>query len=202
MLLPIITGLAKYKYWTNAYRGFFSALVVSFLNQNLSLLSNEPVILNLANYTYMLLWSICMMYALLSWLEQQHIQRTLIIYTVLLMVLLTVEILWQELTVFRSSALKSVVYACVLCFAVRALVVTLGDRTEQQTRLSKILLLAPLIVFTIYYISLNILMHFLFNYKTMKLFQSLFSVINIINTLSYLSFTLAFLWAPKKEKFL
>lgn len=201
-MLPIITGLAKFKYLSNAYRGFFAALVVSFLNQNLSLLTNEPVALNLINYTYIILWSTCMLYALLHWLELKRIRQTLLIYLAIVVALMLVEAMWLGMSVFRSSVLKSIVYGLILLLTLRVLVLSLGERTNYTARLSKILIVAPTMVFTIYYISLNILMYFLFSYNTMKLFQSLFGVINTINTLYYLSFTLAFLWAPKKEQFL
>ena len=77
----------------------------------------------------------------------------------------------------------------------------LNKRNTQDT-LSHRLIVIPYIVFTVYLITLNLLMAFLFNKTTQPLFINLYSLITIINFLSYISYSLAILWAPKKQQYL
>ena len=71
-----------------------------------------------------------------------------------------------------------------------------------KINISQKLIIIPVIVYFIYYSILDILMALLFNKQTQPLFINLYYIINVINFLSYISYSLAFLWAPKKEKYL
>lgn len=73
---------------------------------------------------------------------------------------------------------------------------------KSKAKLSQVLTILPLIIYSVYFIILNLLMHCLYSKETKGLFINLYGIINIINFLSYISYTLAFLWAPKKEKYL
>lgn len=78
------------------------------------------------------------------------------------------------------------------------------NKTNNNALDSKIhkLILIPFLVFAIYFTVLHVLMSQLYNKATMKLFINLYSVITVINFLSYISYSLALLWAPKKERYL
>lgn len=78
------------------------------------------------------------------------------------------------------------------------------NKTNNNALDSKIhkLILIPFLVFAIYFTVLHVLMSQLYNKATMKLFINLYSVITVINLLSYISYSLALLWAPKKERYL
>ena len=73
---------------------------------------------------------------------------------------------------------------------------------NNKIKISQKLIIIPIIIFYIYYSILDILMVFLYSNETKTIFINLYSIINLINFLSYISFSLAFLWAPKKEKYL
>lgn len=73
---------------------------------------------------------------------------------------------------------------------------------EPYFKNARVLILAPLIIYYLYFIILNLLMAFLFSRSTQKLFGELYYIINYINLFRYLSFSLALLWAPKREKYL
>ena len=76
------------------------------------------------------------------------------------------------------------------------------NKTFSPNTYSQRLIIIPFVVFNVYFIIINLLMAFLFNKTTQPLFMNLYSLILIINILSYISYSLAILWAPKKEQFL
>jgi hypothetical protein len=87
-------------------------------------------------------------------------------------------------------------------YGIRLLTQNQNNFLKNRESLSRKLIVIPYLVFSVYYAAINILMHFLFSKATQPLFMNLYNVIRWINFLSYISYTLALLWAPKKEKFL
>jgi hypothetical protein len=99
-------------------------------------------------------------------------------------------------------------WALILCmigislYGIRLLTQVQNKLMSERIHLSRKLIIVPFMVFSVYYAAINILMHYLFNANTQAMFLNLYTVIRWINFLSYISYTLALIWAPKKEIFL
>ena len=78
---------------------------------------------------------------------------------------------------------------------------TVGFYSKKST-ISRALIIVPFVVFSIYYVTISILMYFLYNASNQILFNNLYNVIRLINILSYTCFSIALILAPKKDKFL
>lgn len=78
---------------------------------------------------------------------------------------------------------------------------TVGFFSKKST-ISRALIIVPFVVFSIYYVTISIVMYFLYNASNQKLFESLYNLILVINILSYISFSFALILAPKKDQFL
>lgn len=87
-------------------------------------------------------------------------------------------------------------------YGIRLLTQSQNNLISNKENLSRKLIIIPYMVFSVYFAAISILMHFLFSKVTQPLFMDLFNVIRWINFLSYITYTLALLWAPKKEQFL
>ena len=87
-------------------------------------------------------------------------------------------------------------------YGIRLLTQVQNNLMSERVHLSRKLIIIPFMVFSVYYAAINILMHYLFNANTKPIFLNLYNVIRWINFLSYISYTLALIWAPKKEIFL
>ncbi|MFY8166123.1 MAG: hypothetical protein ACOVJ8_05990, partial [Sediminibacterium sp.] len=70
------------------------------------------------------------------------------------------------------------------------------------TGVSRNLILIPYLLVNVYFISSKILLHFLYSPAKESFFLDLYSIIVIFNFLSYISYSLSLLWAPKKETYL
>ncbi len=87
-------------------------------------------------------------------------------------------------------------------YGIRLLTQSQNNLISNKENLSRKLIIIPYMVFSVYFAAISILMQFLFSKVTQPLFMDLFNVIRWINFLSYITYTLALLWAPKKEQFL
>lgn len=67
---------------------------------------------------------------------------------------------------------------------------------------SRLLVLLPTIIQFLYFMILMLLMSILYTPESQKFFIRLFQIINILSLFKYTAFSLALLWAPKKERFL
>ena len=71
-----------------------------------------------------------------------------------------------------------------------------------KAAVSRKLIIIPFIVFNVYFVSVQIVMFFLYDALTQDFFVHLFSIIRYINILTYISYSLALKWAPTKETYL
>ena len=78
---------------------------------------------------------------------------------------------------------------------------TVGFYSKKST-ISRALIIVPFVVFSIYYVTISIVMYFLYNASNQKFFESLYNLILVINILAYISFSFALILAPKKDQFL
>ena len=78
---------------------------------------------------------------------------------------------------------------------------TVGFYSKKST-ISRALIIVPFVVFSIYYVTISIVMYFLYNASNQIFFINLYNVVRLINILSYTCFSIALILAPKKDKFL
>lgn len=123
--------------------------------------------------------------------------------------LIAVFILFPTLNfIFENKSTIIIQWAFIACtiiwilLAIQYISTILNKVNDIRVKASKILILVPLIVTTIYFTILQILMGFLFNPKTEYFFVELYSVVLLFQIASSFCFGIALILAPKKEKFL
>lgn len=105
------------------------------------------------------------------------------------------------MSTYRVSIVVQLLEFIFLIFTLKVLSFVISQKTNKKEKTSKLLILVPQVCFYVFLLLIEILMTFLFNKSTMPFFIDLYKLINIINLLSYLSYSLSFLWAPSKEKY-
>lgn len=120
----------------------------------------------------------------------------------ILFVLVAVDEYYDYQSIYYIKWPMIVCTVCIALYGIRLLTQHQNNLISPQASLSRKLIIIPYMVFSVYYATINILMHFLFNKANQAFFMNLYSVIRWVNFLSYISYTLALIWAPKKEKFL
>lgn len=95
---------------------------------------------------------------------------------------------------------------CILFIWVISAITFISSNIDNEdtlkNRYSKLLILVPILISNIYFIVLNILVYFLYNPNTSQIFRKLYYLISYIDLFGYICFSLALLWAPKKQKYL
>lgn len=178
------------------YVYFFVLLVSGFVNELIQILSHNNFINGILATIYSFFETQCYLYLFLIWrnFNQKKIKQFQIVFFLISLVGFLIHLQSTDITIDWSNKI-------LLLILVVLSVPILTQKRSEHSRSQK-LIIVPFIIFSIYYIVLNILMYFLFNKATQPLFVNLYSIITIINFLSYVSYSLAIIWAPKKEQFL
>ena len=162
---------------------------------------SSPVVINTLNYIYEFVIHILLLIYLSYW-HKMELKKKYLWYTALLILMLMIaDSCFLGMSTYRTSIVVQVIDFIFLIFILRVLSFVLSQKTNKKEKTSKLLILVPQVFFYVFMLLIEILMTFLFNKASMPFFIDLYKLINSINLLSYLSFSLSFLWAPNKEKY-
>jgi hypothetical protein len=196
ILIPILFWTYRVRDIENIYHVFAFCLITGFLNEILHFFFRTTYTSILITSIYHFIESQCYLYIFLSWVVLDKNFKKLL--HLLFFIIVSIEFIY-----ILKTGNYNIFWIYVLPIII---LVILGFKilTSQNNRItiSKKLVVIPMVIYFIYYSILDILMSLLFNKQTQPLFINLYYVIHVINLLSYISFSMAFLWAPKKEKYL
>jgi hypothetical protein len=196
ILIPILFWIYRVRDIENIYHVFAFCLIGGFLHEIMHFFFRTTYTSILITSIYHFFESQCFLYVFSSWIVLNKNFKKLL--HILFFIITSIEFIY-----ILNTGNYNIFWIYVLPIII---LVILGFKvlTSQNNRItiSQKLIVIPLVVYFIYYSILDILMALLFNKQTQPLFINLYYVIHVINLLSYISFSLAFLWAPKKEKYL
>ena len=196
ILIPILFWIYRVRDIENIYHVFAFCLITGFINEILHFFFRTTYTSILITSIYHFIESQCILYVFLSWIGLKKSYRKLLHF--LFFILTSTEFVY-----ILNTGKYSIFWIYVLPVIILVILgIKILNSENHKRTLSQKLILIPLIVYFIYYSILDILMAILFNKQTQPLFINLYYIINVINILSYISYSFAFLWAPKKEKYL
>ena len=196
ILIPILFWLYRIRDIENIYHVFAFCLVTGLINEIMHILFRANYISMLMTSIYNFFESQCILYVFLSWINLNKNFKKLL--HLLFFIITSIEFVYILNTGKHNFFWIYVFPVIILIILGFKILISENHRIANSEKL----IIIPIIVFYIYYTILDILMSLLYNKQTQPLFTNLYYVINIINLLSYISYSLAFLWAPKKEKYL
>lgn len=180
----------------NVYHVFAICLIFGAINEILHLFFLRTYVSIILSSIYHFIESQCILYVFLSWIGLKKNFR-------MLLHLLFFVITATEFIYILNTGNYDIFWIYVLSIIILVILgIKILTSENLKINISQKLIIIPVIVYFIYYSILDILMALLFNKQTQPLFINLYYIINVINFLSYISYSLAFLWAPKKEKYL
>lgn len=202
IILPLLIGLIRIKVIHQSYFPFLLFLFLGFLADFSAFFIYNIFYINLIQDSFSLI-SVCVLMTLyFQWGLFKNSKTKLLLYIIVMIIVQILDVLLQ------SNKNIKIPWGYITNVSIITVSSIFLVNTEFSTskgnffRQSRVLILIPIIIGYLYFITINILMAFLFNIHTQKLFGELYYVINYINLFSYILFTLALLWAPKKEKYL
>ncbi|MEN9698019.1 MAG: hypothetical protein RLZ56_1440 [Bacteroidota bacterium] len=196
ILLPIFIWIIKCRSIQIKYNHFAIYLILGLINELIHIGKYNNSTINLASSIYYLIETQFLLNIFLFWLGESFI-RKITLHTIYFLLWFFDFINWYVEKNINVPWMYFLMLIGLIILGIK--IISKNNITNAR---SQKLIIIPFIVYAIYFIIINILMAFLYTKQNQQLFINLYSVINLINFLSYISYSLALLWAPKKEQFL
>ena len=200
IIIPALAGIYVFAKISKPYRLFILSLFAGTLNEY----NAEFQIIQFPIFD--LLYSIANTQLILvlyfSWDTEKIDNYKKIITHVVVFFLVLIDQYYDFVSIYHIKWALIISMVGISFYGIRLLTQSQNNLISSNESLSRKLIIIPYLVFSVYYAAINILMYYLYNADTRAIFIDLYNVIRWINFLSYISYTLALIWAPKKEKFL
>lgn len=202
-IIPVIIGSIRFNRLDYCFRLLLINILlgmiadIHILNK---LLLNTPLLYNLKSRLYTTCDGILLVAIYLCWLREKNRNKLFLISTSLILVAI-IDSLIFGISSFRTSLIDIFCPFIVVVFAIRAFVVLVADKSNQQ-KTAKLMIVIPQIVFYSYFLIISVLSFFLYTKSKSDFFFGLYSPIIILNALCSISYSIALIWLPKKERFL
>ncbi len=196
LIIPAIICFIRLKNIPKEYLYFFIFLFAGFLNESIYLINISTKVNTISTIVYSFIETQCLAYIFCKW------RNFNLKYTRYLQIGLFFSWITGHIIQLNASEISIDWFNLVNKIVLMYIAIPVLNKTFSPNTYSQRLIIIPFVVFNVYFIIINLLMAFLFNKTTQPLFMNLYSLILIINILSYISYSLAILWAPKKEQFL
>ena len=202
ILIPTLIGLLRFNKIEHSYRFFILMLLASSLNElNFAFNPNENY-KHLISHVNGIVESFFMLNLFLCWDKNSRTVNTKIILNSILLVLLSIGIYNIQDHRYTANIIHILILAAVSVYAFDIFNQKTIGQAPSKMAISKVLIIIPYIIYNIYYIITKIILYNLYKPASKHLFIDLYRIIILINLISYFSYSLAILWAPKKEKYL
>ncbi len=200
IIIPALVGIYVFGSIKKEYRYFIITIIAGALNEYNAEFQILPYFIFDALCT--MLYSQLFLLLYFKWDTEKNKSSKKIFLHVLVFTLIMIDQYYDYISIYHIKWASIICQIGISLYGIRLLNQFQNNLIDEKEGLSRKFIIIPFLVFSVYYATINILMHFLFNADTQTIFKSLYNVIRWINFLSYISYTLALLWAPKKEQFL
>lgn len=200
IIIPALAGMYLFRSLTKEYKFFTISILAGAMNE----FNAEFKIVNTQSveFFYSILYTQIVLLIYFKWdTEKISIYKKTVTHFCVF-TLIAIDQYYDYLSIYHIKWALITCMVGISFYGIRLLTQSQNNLISTKESLSRRLIIIPFMVFSVYYAAINILMHFLYNADTRLIFMDLYNVIRWINFLSYISYTLALLWAPKKEKFL
>lgn len=198
----MLVGCYNFKKLTLPYKILLGSILICFIIETINIYFLSSIFYQkLSDLIESILDSLLSYVTLLLIVHKRKIFKKVLIFLLFWFIMVFSEIkIWGLLSLYTEVMYVTIDFF-ILVNSLNAIVYTLNQKNLND-KSSRFLILIPIMVFCIYYIVEDILLFFLYNQKNQEFFIGLYNVLIILNYLSFISYTLAFIWMPKKEKFL
>jgi hypothetical protein len=201
-LIPIAIGIWRYRDLEDAFRIFLAYLILCAALDHSDLIIRDITTRNRFQDAYSFISSILLLMMMNEWVRRS---KPLIKYKHLA-IIITIIMLVDH--IFRPLDRPKIPWGYLICSFI-VIIQALNQVSTELTfgfgpwyKQSRLLVLLPTIIQFLYFMILMLLMSILYTPESQKFFIRLFQIINILSLFKYTAFSLALLWAPKKERFL
>jgi len=202
-IIPIIIGAIKFNRLDYCFRLLMFDIIMGFiadfhiLNE---VLLKTPILYNLTRRTYSVIDAVLLFMIYQFWLKKNSFNRLKALLFILILVAIIDGVLFG-ISGFRASLIDILYPFIVVIFSIMVFVDLVLEKNNEH-KISKLLIVIPQIVFYSYFLIMTVLLFFLYNKSNQHFFNRLYSPIKILNAICSVSYSIALIWLPKKERFL
>ncbi len=200
IIIPALVGMYVFGSIKKEYRYFIITIITGALHEYNAEFQIVPYFIFDAIHT--MLYSQFFLLLYFKWDTEKIPSSKKIFLHALVFLLITIDQYYDYISIYHIKWGSIACEIGISLYGIRLMNQFQNNLIGEKESLSRKLIIIPYLIFSVYFAAINILMHFLFNADTQTIFNNLYNVIRWINFLSYISYTLALLWAPKKEQFL
>jgi hypothetical protein len=202
IVIATLIGLFLFNKINKTYIPFILFLLAGSIVELSSYANFDSNVRKTIIYIYIFVANQLMLTLFFSWDKHKYKYKTKLLVRVVFVLLIMADILSFY---FYNNITKWGTYLIYLALSIYGLNIlnqhSIGFYSRKST-ISRTLIIVPFMVFSIYYVTINIVMYFLYNASNQNFFMSLYNLIWVINILSYISYSFALFLAPKKERYL
>ena len=202
IVIPTLIGLLRFKSIDKSYQLFVCLLTTSSLSTINYSFNPSIYAKHLGSHLLGVVESLLMLLRLCRW-DINRINHTLkCLFIISLIILQGIGIFLIKDNRFATNWPQILVLAVLVGYAFSLLTQTKFIALPNTNLVTRKLILIPYLIINVYYISIKIMLHFLYSPANEPIFIDLYSILVIFNFLSYICYSISLLWAPKKEKYL
>jgi len=202
ILVPTLIGVVRFNTIHKSYRQFIYLLVVTALNTFNYEFNDSLHAKHLVSHLLEVLELCFMLTVLLRWNNTKLSFKFKCLLKAALIIFLCYGIYVVTGNVHATNWPQLIVLTVLSAYAFGILVQQKNTQLTNAKAVPRKLIIFPFIISSIYFITIKIALYFLYTPANDSFFIELYSIAVIINLLSYICYSLALQWAPKKEKYL
>ena len=202
IIIPVLIGWLRWRHLDAALRFFVIYLSIGYFFELINYWDFRPFAMNLINFGFDFPMAFFYFLFLSECMQWENKNRYRCIYALSFIFLIGIDLVFADLNHYRHSTCELIFYFLNLIFSlmlVQRLNATTFNRQQKKILLA---ILIPNIVF--HFLFVKSIAFFYFHYEPQWRYN--IGIIHylpiFLNVISYIIFSIAFLWIPKKEVFL
>ena len=201
IILPCIIGMVLFNKIEKSFRYLILVLIAGFANELFQFVATNAQLKIIAQVVYLIIHFQLYLALFFSW---DNSKRSLVTRTIIhscFFIIAAFNVFYSHMHMVMSMVNMGL-FIIVSAYAMYVIHLENCGANSARAGLSRKLIIIPFIVFNVYFVSLQIVIFFLYDALSEDFFVHLFYVIRFINILTYISYSLGIKWAPKKETYL
>lgn len=208
MVLPVIAGVIKYRQLDPIYSLLFYVCLIILINQVLFYFFKylpgyelSPFWNNIFNYYTVLCWLPNFVFLAISWTRVKKPRAFSMAFFFICIAFILTDINYFGMQKIRASLALSMCRILAIFVFVYCFIDVLNQKLHKRVKLSRLFFIIPFLVISMYYITFDIFIFYLFSNETELIFKNLYDLFMALAALAYICYTLSLLLAPKREIF-
>jgi hypothetical protein len=184
------------------YKLILFSLISTFLTDVFNIYHHKPATNHLVYAISLSVHFVLTFSFLLLFMNNRKFKRNILYFTLLTVSVFFIELVCRDINKNWMSLGLILFQSFLLILCIKILSQVIIHEKSLTIKRVKFLIIIPLLVSFIYTTPIFIMMFFFYSKEKQLFFISLYQVNLIIDFLTYISYSLAFIWAPRKEQYL